>query len=839
MNGSMKKHIFLSFLLIALFLSCTKQEQENPVLIRFDYPVFYASFESSDGPSTRTYADPMHRIRWNKGDRVSIFNGNTTNLEYMFEGETGDSTGTFRFVDGGNKSAVQTRSVSYKYAVYPYDENCELSGDETLTVMFPAEQSYVDNSFGPKDNTMISISEDDTLFFRNAGGYLILKLYGDTTQVTSITLKGNKNEPICGKGYVTVSSDGIPSTRMSEEAGSTLTLKCEDPIPLDASSNKYKEFWFVVPPVTFTDGFTIVIEDSEGRRMTKSTAREVTVTRNERFRMTPLNVPALPATQFVKFEDENFKAYCVKNFDTNWDGGIDMDEALKVSSISLPKSPKIYSLAGIEYFVNLSRLSCESHQLTILDISNNSNLASLACSSNQLTILDISHNPDLVYLRCSSNQLTELDITHNPSLSDFNCSGNQLTELDVRESLSLQRLDCSNNQLTSLDISNNTSLRNLYCGSNQLTSLDVSSNLDLEQLNCSSNQLTGLDISHNKRLSDLGCSHNQLTSLDLGRFSICCGLDCSDNQLTDLNVTGCLCLSNLICDNNLLMDLDLSKCSVAYFSGGGNPIHQIKTRSETYPDEYPHWNGMYGRYSDTTEVVFIPEAVDLGLSVNWGSLNLWAQCPEDEGAYYAWGELVPLGDYDPYNDNLYIDSKWYSYFKRSFDWTTYKWCDRQSEGPDGVHLLTKYCYDSQYGMDGFTDDLFTLEEDDDAASFLLGDGWRIPTADEWNELKWNCSWETVELNGVPVIRATSKIPGYTDRSVIFPLAGQIMFDQFGYDGRGYYWSSSMKYPSTFPEAFSNDFNPGMACASVLYNSADPEPRERILGLPIRPVKPNN
>ena len=42
-----------------------------------------------------------------------------------------------------------------------------------------------------------------------------------------------------------------------------------------------------------------------------------------------------------------------------------------------------------------------------------------------------------------------------------------------------------------------------------------------------------------------------------------------------------------------------------------------------------------------TVVYAEPEAVDLGLSVKWSSVNLGASKPEDPGCYYAWAELSP------------------------------------------------------------------------------------------------------------------------------------------------------------------------------------------------------
>lgn len=42
------------------------------------------------------------------------------------------------------------------------------------------------------------------------------------------------------------------------------------------------------------------------------------------------------------------------------------------------------------------------------------------------------------------------------------------------------------------------------------------------------------------------------------------------------------------------------------------------------------------------------QAVDLGLpsGIKWASCNVGAEKPEDNGNYYAWGEVVPKEEYE-------------------------------------------------------------------------------------------------------------------------------------------------------------------------------------------------
>lgn len=116
-----------------------------------------------------------------------------------------------------------------------------------------------------------------------------------------------------------------------------------------------------------------------------------------------------------------------------------------------------------------------------------------------------------------------------------------------------------------------------------------------------------------------------------------------------------------------------------------------------------------------------PDAVDLGLSVKWASFNLGATAPEDAGNFYAWGEILP---------------------KDKYDWSTYKWCNGLSTS------YTKYCTDSSYGFDGFTDGKTILDPEDDAAHVAFGDNWRMPTYKEASELITKCNWSWTTINGV-------------------------------------------------------------------------------------------
>ena len=155
--------------------------------------------------------------------------------------------------------------------------------------------------------------------------------------------------------------------------------------------------------------------------------------------------------------------------------------------------------------------------------------------------------------------------------------------------------------------------------------------------------------------------------------------------------------------------------------------------------------------------------VDLGLPSGtlWATCNVGADTPEGYGDYFAWGETQP---------------------KDVYNWSNYQYCN-------GSHdQLTKYCNNSSYGYNGFTDNLTTLQPGDDAATANWGSGARMPTKQEWEELRDYCSSVWTTQNGVNGRRFT----GPNGNTLFLPAAGSRWNDELGRaDSYGDYWSSSL------------------------------------------------
>jgi len=78
------------------------------------------------------------------------------------------------------------------------------------------------------------------------------------------------------------------------------------------------------------------------------------------------------SAQNVNIPDANFKAYLVGNseINTNGDSEISVAEAQAFTGLINCSNKDIYNLTGIEAFINITKLRCNTNKLTSLDISN-------------------------------------------------------------------------------------------------------------------------------------------------------------------------------------------------------------------------------------------------------------------------------------------------------------------------------------------------------------------------------------------------------------------------------------------------------------------------------------
>ena len=149
-------------------------------------------------------------------------------------------------------------------------------------------------------------------------------------------------------------------------------------------------------------------------------------------------------------------------------------------------------------------------------------------------------------------------------------------------------------------------------------------------------------------------------------------------------------------------------------------------------------------FAEDEPIVENHEWVDLGLPSGtlWATCNVGADNPEDYGNYFSWGETEPKSIYDT---NHYKFNK-------------------------GSGKMTKYCPISDFGSNGFTDELTELEPLDDAATANWGKDWQMPSRAQAEELL-NPAFTTTEWTSLNDFNGKKIISKKNGNWIFVPAGG--------------------------------------------------------------------
>ncbi|MCQ2207600.1 MAG: hypothetical protein MJZ02_05210 [Paludibacteraceae bacterium] len=137
--------------------------------------------------------------------------------------------------------------------------------------------------------------------------------------------------------------------------------------------------------------------------------------------------------------------------------------------------------------------------------------------------------------------------------------------------------------------------------------------------------------------------------------------------------------------------------------------------------------------------------VDLALPSGtlWGDCNVGADKPSDTGGFFAWGS----------------DKRTVYYGKE-----TYKWFKNNEITKYRIKTKSKITCDDQ---------LYQLQPEDDTATLLRGNGWRMPYSSDFTELKNNCTMSFVRNFLFIYTNGLLFISNNNGRSLYLPACGMV------------------------------------------------------------------
>lgn len=180
------------------------------------------------------------------------------------------------------------------------------------------------------------------------------------------------------------------------------------------------------------------------------------------------------------------------------------------------------------------------------------------------------------------------------------------------------------------------------------------------------------------------------------------------------------------------------------------------------------------------------EYVDLGLpsGIKWATMNVGADADNCFGGYFAWGETSTKKEYDKNTQSYNKDA------------STLNAAEIINEEGD---LTPKY----------------------DAATSNWGNGWRMPTKEDFEELIDNCEWIWDKK------KQGYDVKGKNGNSIFLPAAGNYFGNSQKEAGYGRYWCSSVDE--------SNTFRSWCLCFHSISKYMSNGSYGRYYGRPIRPV----
>lgn len=761
---------------VALALGCTRELDTQTIAVEGDITLYATSGE----PGTKTVLQQDGSIFWSPGDRISVFYGDKSG---MFESTNTTEAAAAEF--RGSLENFTLDGTTEFVAAYPYSPDNGYS-ENTLSLNLPTVQMAEKKTFVRGVFLSVAKSKDYNLHFYNVcGGVKFTLNRGD---ITKVVFRGNNGETLSGPLAVEFSSDGSPMITDITGGAPFVTLVTPKNSTLDANC----PYYLVIAPQTLTKGYTMELYAGDQVVETITSESPVTIRRSVWGVLKDLGTEVIVEPEMVDLglsvqwatfnlgatRPEQIGYYYAwgetePKWEFSWANWKWCDgTAGTINKYGEPPFDNRYNL-DMEDDAAHVKLGDAWRIPTIAErdeLFAKCTLTPATVNGEKVIQVTSKINGNSIYLPESGYYLDTGFI--NDGYATFWTSSIFFAGSAGSGVIHAYSSDRAETLIWVTDFFNGFPIRPVY-GDLGVPVSQVK--LDREELVLSIGEtatLTAIISPENASLKD-------------------CSWESSNPRIVSVTTTG----------EVFGVSPGVARIIVKTFDGNLNTYCQVTVN----PQEYYEYSAA------------VPEKVDLGLpsGLKWASFNLGATAPEEYGDYFAWGETQPY--YLSQDPPVWKETKEEGYY-----WPSYKWCQASGEA------LTKYCNKSNFGYNGYTDYRMILEPADDAARVNLGENWRMPTDEEWEELLNGCTSSWTTINGVNGYRFTSNING---NSIFLPAASiynGIYLSSVGSIGN--YWSSSLY-----------DFYPDRAwCVSFFSSDVYRSPNYfRNFGLPIRPVYDEN
>ena len=290
----MKKYIqsMMAFAAIVSFASCSSEDNNTTIENESAVKVMtFTATQEGNEASTRAILSGTN-IHWESKDKISLLYS-SENKQFTLTDGAGSTSGKF--------SGEALESGPYT-AVYPYQSTASLSGTNVTNVTLPATQTATANSFDKNAALMMAKSDNTTLEFKNAVGYVkVTPKFACSKIVLQAAVASEYLAGMCTLSY----GEGMPSITFTSGQSTSITLL--------GTITANTAYYIAVPAVTLSAGWSISFTDNTGDVYTRIGSNSITFKRN-----TIINLGEFSRT------DNNLKLTLTQNGKVPADKQVDM-----------------------------------------------------------------------------------------------------------------------------------------------------------------------------------------------------------------------------------------------------------------------------------------------------------------------------------------------------------------------------------------------------------------------------------------------------------------------------------------------------------------------------------
>ena len=318
--------------------------------------VSLSDFESAGAETRTAYSatDGGIKVTWASNDTIGIFPNVGGQVEFPIEAGTASNQATF---DGGGWAL---KSNSTYAAYYPYSAKNSYYTNKTIQVKYTGQKQTANGRTSHLGKYDYQATSGVTT---NSSGYLnfqfkhlaALMVFNLTVPkagtYTSLTLTSTEKVFVT-KAELDISGNEPVLKAVSKSKTVTLAL---GNIALEADNSVLTAYMMLAPADLSQGSLELTID---GDRIFTTTLDGHNLEAGKQYTIEKAFVDDTPSPdEIINFADDNVKAICVQNWDTNKDGELSYEEAAAITDISEKfRFKSIKSFNELQYFTGMSSI---------------------------------------------------------------------------------------------------------------------------------------------------------------------------------------------------------------------------------------------------------------------------------------------------------------------------------------------------------------------------------------------------------------------------------------------------------------------------------------------------